>query len=528
MRYLRGVVVGAAAIAIFAQGAVVAQEWVVKDRNIINADSRGMLIERGTYFLATRDALYATRDAAEGWKSVFALPKGASEISCVDGRGRNIYVGTGKGLYRSQDFGRSWGSACRTFNADKNRVNCVSVSRVDPGKVVIGTDRGVFMSMDSGKRWTDMSANLKMRVRCLALDNGTIFAGGYNGLYSREGESRPWNRLYVVTSGESTGEDNTEEPVEDGDEEPDEERAINGIAIRGGRLYIAVGEKVLCSDDSGRSWNALPPDGISGKVRFILAAGQADKIYAATEKGVFESDGASGWRELYTGMKKRPVVNSLMFEEGSDNNIWAMTEKGLYRLEGGRYMIEQRPDVERNPLMLKMILGKEPPFGLLQAAAIKHAEVSPEKISAWRTQARLKALVPTVSLGVDKARSNTYEIYTSATKDYVIGGPDDVNEGWDISVSWDLADLVWSTDQTSIDVRSKLMVQLRNDILDDLRRAYFERRRVQYELVAMPPEDPKARFEKELRLAELTQAIDDLTDNSLSEYLSRMEKRQAP
>jgi hypothetical protein len=65
------------------------------------------------------------------------------------------------------------------------------------------------------------------------------------------------------------------------------------------------------------------------------------------------------------------------------------------------------------------------------------------------------------------------------------------------------------------------MVQLRNDILDDLRRVYYERRRIQFELFAMPPKDLKMRFEKETRLQELTQAIDDLTGNYFSERTSK-------
>ena len=33
--------------------------------------------------------------------------------------------------------------------------------------------------------------------------------------------------------------------------------------------------------------------------------------------------------------------------------------------------------------------------------------------------------------------SNTYEIYTSATKDYIVRGPEDITNGFDISISWD-------------------------------------------------------------------------------------------
>lgn len=514
-------------VAIFSAMAANAQEWVAKDRNIMNADTRGMVIDRGTFYLATRDVLYKTDDVDGGWKPAFSIPDGNNEINCIEGRGRNIFVGTNRGLYRSQDFGKSWKNVFRTFTPEKNRISCISISRVNPKKVVIGTDRGVFLSEDNGNGWRDVSANLRMRVRCLALKNGTIYAGGYNGLFSLEGDSRLWQRLYVVTDPAANEADGPEEAPDEANEEPEESKAINCIAVKANRIYIGVDDDILFSDDSGRSWKCLPREGISGTVRNMLAAARNDKLYAATSRGVFEFDcGREGWQELYTGMKKKAATNNIIFESDLENNIWAMTEKGLYRLESGRYILEQRLDVEKGPGQIKAIFAGEPLFRQLQEAAIRHAEVSPEKINSWRWQARLKSLVPKVSFDAGHDRSNTYEIYTSATKDYVIGGPDDISDGWDVSVSWELGDFIWSTDQTSIDVRSRLMVQLRNDILDDLRRAYYERRRLQYELAAEPPENPKARFEKEMRLAELTQAIDDLTDNYLSEHIKKSEGKQ--
>lgn len=140
----------------------------------------------------------------------------------------------------------------------------------------------------------------------------------------------------------------------------------------------------------------------------------------------------------------------------------------------------------------------------------------------------MRALLPKVSCGIDNDRSTTiYSAASSTPKGYIIA-PDDVSNGFDVSVSWELGDLIWSDDQTNIDVRSRLMVQLRNDILDDLRRAYFERKRLQFELAQFPPQDVKARFEKELRIQELTQAIDDLTGNYLSEHIRKEKNELAP
>jgi hypothetical protein len=330
-----------------------------------------------------------------------------------------------------------------------------------------------------------------------------------------------WQRLYVHYAAEKN---NGEEPIELPEIEEAQEDGISCIASSGARLYVAIGRKILCSDDSGGNWRIFPCDGLNGTINYIAASAQgADRLYCATTKGVFEFVQDKGrWLELYKGIDKAISVNKLIFGGPKDAHLWAVTDRGLYRMEIGKYQEGQYIDVEKNLKSFKVVYSNEPTFKELQHAAMKFAEVDPEKIRNWRSESRLRALLPKVSFGIDKDSSTNSEIYTSATKDYIIMGPDDVTSGLDLSVSWELGDLIWSDDQTNIDVRSRLTTQLRNDILDDLRRAYFERRRLQFEMIQSPPKDINALFEKELRIEELTQAIDDLTGNYLSEHSKNM------
>jgi hypothetical protein len=84
-----------------------------------------------------------------------------------------------------------------------------------------------------------------------------------------------------------------------------------------------------------------------------------------------------------------------------------------------------------------------------------------------------------------------------------------------------LGELVWNNDQTSIDTRSRLMVQLRDDVLNEVTRLYFERKRLQAELLHSPPQGVMEKVEKELRLQELTADIDAITGFYLSMRLER-------
>ena len=63
------------------------------------------------------------------------------------------------------------------------------------------------------------------------------------------------------------------------------------------------------------------------------------------------------------------------------------------------------------------------------------------------------------------------------------------------------------------------MVQLRGDLLDEVNKLYFERIRVKMELDSLQIEDRKKRFEKELRVKELTASLDALTGGYFSSQI---------
>ncbi len=97
---------------------------------------------------------------------------------------------------------------------------------------------------------------------------------------------------------------------------------------------------------------------------------------------------------------------------------------------------------------------------------------------------------------------------------------------WSASVSWDLGELIWNDDQTSIDSRSKLMVELREDVLDQVTRLYFERRRLQAEVAALATAEPQILFDKEMRIEELTALIDGFTGGGFSRLIEQGHESQ--
>jgi hypothetical protein len=158
----------------------------------------------------------------------------------------------------------------------------------------------------------------------------------------------------------------------------------------------------------------------------------------------------------------------------------------------------------------------EPGINEVHRLAVDYAEVHPDKIKIWRSLARRRAFLPSLSVGVDRGDTDLLHWDTGPSPDELRKGRDFVD--WDVALSWDLGDLIWSDDQTSIDTRSKLMVELREDILDQVTRLYFERRRMQAEL-ASAFLDPQARLDKQMRVDELTALIDAFTGGEFSRLI---------
>jgi len=105
----------------------------------------------------------------------------------------------------------------------------------------------------------------------------------------------------------------------------------------------------------------------------------------------------------------------------------------------------------------------EPTISQVQQAAIRYAEVEPEKISLWRRQAAHKAWLPELSAGINNDITDFWHWEGGSTTkegdDFLRKGKQSVE--WDVALKWDLGELLWNEDQTSIDVRSRLMVELR-------------------------------------------------------------------
>lgn len=509
-------------------------------------------------YAASRQAVYRSADGGASWRECFRAPSQATiAFLAVDPfDAEHVMAATDQGVYASANGGGRWRRVFRGTGEDQQRCQTVLFHPLRRGEVLLGTGNGLWVSRDGGQRWQAVADGMEDRsVAHLALALGQparAYAVTDDGLYAGDTDEAGWRRLFALPGAvepedetEEASEETEEDEEEDEEEEAEEEgetsrvRRLTAIAVdplEPTRLFLASTDGLHLSDDGGVSWRRAGLAGLgTPTIRFIaLSSDRPPQVYAATDAGValYRPD-TERWERLYAGLP----TEEAWFVAITDSRVIAATDAGVFArdhvaselppqqahtLEAEQVQPAATPPVPLPPLnALLAHFVHEPTVRQVQEIAIEYAEVHPDKIKRWRQQAYAKALLPTVDFTLDrnKAIDETINSYSGTYPNYQIIPSRDLDRNWDLTVGWDLADLIWSTDQSTIELRSNSLVELRDDLMDEVTRAYFERRRLQIELLANPPADATQRLDHELRIRELSATLDGLTGGWFSEQL---------
>lgn len=455
-----------------------------------------------TIYAGTSDAIYRSDNLGESWKEE-PLSGGKIKVTGIVSSGEEVIVSTENGLYRRRGEGQ-W-----EYLAGKRGFKGIATNKKE---TLVWTDEDLFFLEGDNLERTGPSISGK-RITGAAFSRGTIYAAYEGGIYFSSDIGESWNKYFVSSS-------RTEEaPLEDYIEEEGEDLSrIQKIKPDpDGGITVATVRDILLIDPSKDRYMTVETTGLpSREVKSALKNEQG--LFALTPSSIFfRSSGEKNWQAVFENTTGGRVS---LLETYTDNRgekwMWIACGKNIYR-KNMYYPFEFAQgagEVER-----KFILqDNTPSIGEVQAMAIEYAEVSPDKINSWRAGARWKAILPRVSVGFSESVDDNVEIYKSASKVYTVTGPREKGNDWDVDLSWDLSDLIWNESQTSIDVRSKLMVQLRDDVLQEVTRLYFERKRLitEFEDSVVEPQDQRG---KQLRIEEVTGYIDALTGGGFTEAI---------
>lgn len=468
-------------------------------------------------YFGSKGGVYKSQDSGLSWRNMLSVKGNNRAVNFLSFDPLNLdslYAATGSGLFYSDNQGRNWK---RIFRGKGYPESGCTVLAVSADIIYLGTQAGLFISKDKARSWNREAGQIGkdkiLAVACNPKEPDYIYVAALGGVFKSQDSGQTWERVFVAIPVEN-GSDG-EEAVAERDEEErfSDIRYLIADPNNAACLYLATSKGVYKTGDRGLSWDLLSDYGLlSREVRFLLASREG-ALYAATKSGVFIYEGAR-WRELSLGLVAEDIRFLALDKE---DNLYAACDKGLFKADCQSYA--KRGHSEN----MSFYYEGEPDIASVQKAAITYAEVEPEKIIRWRKDAARRAILPKVTAGIDRDTGDLWHWESGSTTktgdDVLVRGRETI--GWDLTLTWDLSELIWSDDQTSIDVRSRLMVQLRDDILDEVTKLYFERIRVKMELDGLAIEERKKGMEKELRLKELTASLDGLTGGYFSRCLAK-------
>jgi len=453
----------------------------------------------------------------ESWRVVLFLKGTGLQINAFAFDPQNaqrVYAATSDGLWMSAHAGKDWK---RVFKGANQRQNDCTAVAISSQCAFLGASQGVLKSLDGGRTWHRESGELaRARVIAIVLNGSQREAilATVNAIYIFSMQRHAWEKRFSLPwSQEACLEDDEEGGPQDTESNG---RRFTSLAVDpfvANRIVAGTTEGLVESIDGGLTWREMTDDGLLDRHITAVLFGRSSIVYCAAGRNLYQRVG-DRWQEVpLNSAGARITALSL----GKHAEVYVATDKGLF------HPVLQQPVLSAPHSIVSEYLTNEPSIQKVQQAAIRYAEVEPEKIKLWRKLAASRAVLPKVSASLGRDTTDLWHwesgSTTKANDDVLVRGRDNLD--WSVSISWDLGDLVWVDAQTSIDTRSKLMVELRESILDEVTKIYFERIRLKAEMDNCVIEDRKKVFEKELKLSELTASLDALTGQFFSSALGK-------
>ncbi|MBX3291177.1 MAG: hypothetical protein KF855_17860 [Acidobacteria bacterium] len=313
-------------------------EWTVVgpeggDVRTIAVDPR----DKDKLYISTLDGqIHVSTDAGHSWRLLVNLeePQLIIDDLFVDSRDSNIIYASGHrgtragGFFKSSDGGKTWKKSAELRS---EAIHAMTQSEFAPDQIFVGTTKGVWRSDDSGETWQKIeSGSMPINVNSLAIDprnTSTIYAGTQHRPYKSTDSGKSW-RL-----------------IKDGMIDDSDIFAITVNEKNRDHIIASACSGIYESLNGGEKWRKI--QGIpstSRRTRDILQhPSKPGTVFAGTTEGFWmSSNGGTSWKMT---SQKNLEVNSITVHPDMPNRIFIATNvNGVMVSEDGGATFKQTND----------------------------------------------------------------------------------------------------------------------------------------------------------------------------------------
>ena len=180
-------------------------------------------------------------------------------------------------------------------------------------------------------------------------------------------------------------------------------------------------------------------------------------------------------------------------------------------------------------LELKRLFSRfswEPSVREVQRKALWCARAGHGDVRSWRRRVRLSAVLPEVKVGLDRSRKTDFSLKMEPGAPSVWSKGLDAGYSWGLQLRWSLDRLIFDPNELKVSREAQRLSELREEVLDQATRLYFDRRRLQVLQLIRPARSTRSQVLRQLALDRLTATIDAMTGGWFKRELKRRTRRR--